>query len=136
MYNSVTRRTPRQFHFIPTGFTLVEMLVAISIMAVLAALIVPNLAKYVSTSKSAVQKNELAEIQHDVSAAMADAGVNQIAGAPLSFGNTGHASPPSATDLTIGSQHLGDYISGGLTECHGEYQVAADGTVSQVWYPP
>jgi hypothetical protein len=40
------------------------------------------------------------------------------------------------TDLAVGSHHLGEYISGGLSGCQGEYQVAADGTVSQVWYPP
>ena len=136
MYKSAARKTSRQFHFIPTGFTLMEMLVAISIMAVLGAIIVPSLLKYVGTSKSAAQKNELAEIQRDLSAAMADAGVSQIAGSPVNFGNTAHASPPSATNLAIGSHYLGEYISGGLTECQGEYQVNADGTVSQVWYQP
>ena len=131
----MARRILRRLHVGQKGFTLVEMLLVIVILGVLAALIVPNFVKYVNSANGAVQKNELAEMQHSVAAAIADAGVDQIAGAPVNFGNTGHATPSSATDLAIGSKYLGDYISGRLIACQGEYQVTADGTVSLVWYP-
>ena len=131
----MTRKILRRVYIGQKGFTLVEMLIVIAILAVLVALVVPNMVKYVDSADNAAQKTEFAMMQHSVSAAMADAGVDQITDAPVNFGNTSHTSPPSPTDLVIGSAHLGDYISGGLTDCQGEYQVTADGTVSLVWYP-
>ena len=78
-----------------------------------------------------------------VMAAMADARSANVSN-PGSFGNTGHTETPTGTDLLVYTDnstspstlyYVGDYIMGSETKVQGDYSVAADGTVTQAWYP-
>jgi len=57
------------------GFTLIELLVVVGIMAALAAIIVPNVARFVGAGKSEGAAAEGDAVQAGVDAAMADLGL-------------------------------------------------------------
>lgn len=55
------------------GFSLIELIIVIAIMAVLVAIIAPNLTKYLGKSKQETDKTNLAEIKKQVKNAIAEA---------------------------------------------------------------
>lgn len=130
----MSKRFPNKCQNREKGFTLIELLVVVAILGVLAAVAIPNVAKFIGYGKSDVGTTEFHEMQNCVVAAMAD---DPITGSitAADFGNTGRTTPPSATDLTVGSKQLTYYIVGGIVRCLGHYHADADGTVHQLWYP-
>lgn len=55
------------------GFSLVELIIVIAIMAVLVALIAPNLTKYLGKSKQATDVKNTDEVKHQTMACISDA---------------------------------------------------------------
>ena len=97
------------------GFTLVELIIVIAIIAVLSAVIAPQYIKYVDQSKAAVDENILDEIAHvmetaaadaDVYAEIKDAGSSITVAESTSYGDTALAAaveeviPNSTVDFT------------------------------------
>lgn len=54
------------------GFSLIELIIVIAIMAVLVAIIAPNLTKYLGSSKSSADKKNLDEIQSTINTCITD----------------------------------------------------------------
>ncbi|MGA2160346.1 MAG: prepilin-type N-terminal cleavage/methylation domain-containing protein [Dehalococcoidia bacterium] len=93
------------------GFTLIELLVVISILGVLAAVVILNVTKYMSSGKTQAAATELANVQTAVSAYMYD--------------NTG-AIP--ANQAALSPYFLGT--------AHGTYTIdQTTGKVTQTTYP-
>lgn len=60
------------------GFSLIELIIVIAIMAVLVAIIAPNLTRYLGSSKSETDKKNLDEVKQQVFNAISDASAKEI----------------------------------------------------------
>ena len=60
------------------GFSLIELIIVIAIMAVLVAIIAPNLTKYLGKSKSQTDKTNLDEMKKQFKNAISDAATDEI----------------------------------------------------------
>jgi type IV pilus assembly protein PilA len=108
----------KQFKCGQKGFTLIELLVVVAILGVLAAVAIPNVAKFIGSGKSESARTEIANIQTAVTAYMAD---NKYSYATTD-GTSGGGALTSALLLS------GGYL---LQTPKGAYTIAADGTVTQ-----
>ena len=60
------------------GFTLIEMIVVVGIIAVLAAVIVPNIGKFIGTGEDGAKNAEQESVETAMSAMMADKAVTTV----------------------------------------------------------
>ena len=62
----------KHFRYGEKGFTLIELLVVIAILGVLAAVVVPNVSRFMGKGKEEAAQTELHNIQTALTAMMAD----------------------------------------------------------------
>ncbi len=60
------------------GFSLIEIIIVIAIMAVLTAIIAPNLIQYLGKTKEATDIKNLEEVKHQVDSCVAHASIDNI----------------------------------------------------------
>lgn len=109
------------------GFSLIEMIIVIAIMAVLIALITPNLVKYLYSSKEQTDKKNLDEVRAEITAGIADAMAKDITIISGEDGNV-KATYIVAEDISTGDVKASSILNGTNEFATLITQVLKDGT--------
>ena len=89
------------------GFTLIEMIVVVGIIAVLAAVIVPNIGKFIGSGEAGAKNAEWESVQTAMNAMMAD---KAITGVVASVSSSARTRSWSALPTGVNSAYLDGYL--------------------------
>ena len=119
------------------GFTLIELLIVVAILGVLAAIVIPNVGRFIGRGETEAAATELENIQNATLSMMTDQGLDRL--------DTGNVSPQTTATSNMSQfpDANGVYVLYGFTSGNetvnyvateatkGTYTVNALGTVSQ-----
>ena len=114
------------------GFTLIELLIVVAILGVLAAVVIPNVGRFIGRGEEEAAETELANIQSAVISMMTDQGQATLSNPVLVGGATANMSQfPDAGGTYILYAYNGtiNYVVTQVTK--GTYYVDSAGTVTQ-----
>jgi len=124
------KRFTKQFHYGEKGFTLVELLVVIAIIGVIAAVVVPNVGKFMGRGKTEAYATELHNVQTATMAMLADSTTAALTPVTTATDDMDDVETTDSPALTLSDYLTGLDADGKLTSgC--SYTFTADGTVAQ-----
>ena len=94
------------------GFTLIELLIVVAILGVLAAIVIPNVGRFIGRGESEAKKTEFTDIQASVQSMMTDNNLPQLPNPVTTRTNNMGAFPDTLSNATDGSDAdaLGDKV--------------------------
>jgi len=100
----------KHFRYGQKGFTLIELLVVIGILGAIAAIVVPNVGKFIGQGKTESYATELHNIQTSVTAMLIDDANSTLDFVPATA--TTDMYLITGTDLAANTLYLSDYVTG------------------------
>jgi type IV pilus assembly protein PilA len=117
------------------GFTLIELLIVVAILGVLAAIVIPNVGRFIGRGESEAAATELENVQSAVLSMMVDQGLSRLQN-PVTNNTTNMAEFPDTEHIYIlygfsdnDSGTTVNYLATQTTK--GSYTVDSLGTVNQ-----
>ena len=118
------------------GFTLIELLIVVAILGVLAAVVIPNVGRFIGRGKTEAAATELSNLQSAVVSMMTDQDLAVLPN-PQTVQTSNMSLFPDSTGtyilygfLDVSTNTTVNYLVQPVTK--GEYTVDAQGTVTQV----
>ncbi len=115
------------------GFTLIELLIVVAILGVLAAVVIPNVGRFLGSGKTEAAATELSTLQSAVQSMMVDKGISQLPAGDYATGANATYDmtifPSTTYPLYSVSNTSARYVA--QAESRGVYTVDQMGTVTQ-----